>query len=95
MNFGVGMDISISHCDIQNDFRKLQEKVKKLELQNEQLRDQKCDYTYVNGDVDQSVNMKKRYSAEFVMDICSEGSFGDLDILDIDNLSLKGDDDSW
>lgn len=98
------MDSSNNLIDPEDEVKKLQELVKKLEKQNELLRTKQKlsldSFPNANGDVEKSSlthnnNQSAQSPAESKKDRSSVGDLDDVDVLDVDNLSLKDEEDSW
>ncbi|KAK3100054.1 hypothetical protein FSP39_013965 [Pinctada imbricata] len=97
------MDPSDTIIDPQAEVKKLQDLVKKLEKQNEVLRGrQKLQLeTLQNGEVEQGKLSTIRNNNISTSDINEKikkksiSSLDDIDILDVENLSVKEDEDSW
>ena len=91
------MDSTDSFFDSEDEVKKLQELVKKLEKQNEQLRSkQKHSYDSLpNGDGATPNNNQAASPSQPLKAGTIKPALEDVDVLDVDNLSLKDDEDSW
>ncbi|XP_076467823.1 SLAIN motif-containing protein 2-like [Babylonia areolata] len=99
------MESSDNSIDPENEVKKLQELVKKLERQNELLRSKQkvgSDGSLTNGAVEKTAathtpgnQVPTHHSRDSLKHKVAEGGLEDVDVLDVDNLSLKDEDDSW